>query len=198
MQDRDRKRIGSNGWLSFLEGNNPDYPEQSLRQDLEHVRSQVENVRNDPTTPDTRLTDDSMRFNPASVRSLVEQMVGGLIGGKNRLVLHCRLRYFDPENNRAGLPQGVSALIDRMTGDRVSVTLVNTDPINTRSVVVQAGGYGEHHFVSVQSDGQPEEILSLNAQDFTVRLAPGAGRRMTLKMKRFVHQPRLAFPWNAR
>ena len=26
MQDRDRKRIGSNGWLSFLEGNNPDYP----------------------------------------------------------------------------------------------------------------------------------------------------------------------------
>ena len=198
MQDRDRKRIGSNGWLSFLEGNNPDYPEQSLRQDLEHVRSQVENVRNDPTTPDTRLTDDSMRFNPASVRSLVEQMVGGLIGGKNRLVLHCRLRYFDPENNRAGLPQGVSALIDRMTGDRVSVTLVNTDPINTRSVVVQAGGYGEHHFVSVQSDGQPEETLSLNAQDFTVRLAPGAGRRMTLKMKRFVHQPRLAFPWNAR
>ena len=108
-----------------------------------------------------------MRFNPASVRSLVEQMVGGLIGGKNRLVLHCRLRYFDPENNRAGLPQGVSALIDRMTGDRVSVTLVNTDPINTRSVVVQAGGYGEHHFVSVQSDGQPEETLSLNAQDFT-------------------------------
>jgi hypothetical protein len=46
-----------------------------------------------------------MRYNPCSVQSLVELAMGGLIGGKNRLVLHTRLRYFDAEARRAGLPE---------------------------------------------------------------------------------------------
>ena len=36
---------------------------------------------------------------------------------------------------------------------------------------------------------------SVNARSFDVRLAPGAGARLTLRMKRYANQPTLALPW---
>ena len=32
---------------------------------------------------------------------------------------------------------------------------------------------------------------------FGVRLAPGAGARLTLRMRRYANPPTLAFPWDA-
>jgi hypothetical protein len=32
---------------------------------------------------------------------------------------------------------------------------------------------------------------------FKVRLAAGAGARLTLRMRRYANQPQLAFPWDA-
>ncbi|HEX8712578.1 MAG TPA: hypothetical protein VF730_11940, partial [Terracidiphilus sp.] len=43
-----------------------------------HVRKSVESIRADTTTPDTRLADTVMDFNPASVTALVQLMEGGL------------------------------------------------------------------------------------------------------------------------
>ena len=43
-----------------------------------------------------------------------------------------------------------AALIDEMTADRVSVTLVNIDQLEPRTVVVQGGAYAEHQFTSVK------------------------------------------------
>jgi hypothetical protein len=37
---------------------------------------------------------------------------------------------------------------------------------------------------------------SINARDFTVRLAPGAGATLTLAMKRYANQPTAKFPWD--
>ncbi|HUG93878.1 MAG TPA: hypothetical protein VML55_23820, partial [Planctomycetaceae bacterium] len=142
----DRGRVPPNPWLDFLEGENPAFPEEALRRDLDRVRRQVEGFQTDSSTPDTRLADDSMRFNPASVASLVEQMMGGLIGGKNTLILHARLRYFDPQRRRAGLPEDVAALVEEMSGDHVTVTLVNVNQVSPRAVTIQAGAYAEHRF----------------------------------------------------
>ncbi|MDP6719920.1 MAG: hypothetical protein QGF59_14765, partial [Pirellulaceae bacterium] len=111
----------------------------------------------------------------------------------NGLILHCRLRYFDPAERRAGVPEGVAALIGRMTDDEVVVTLVNTNQLDSRTVVVQAGGYAEHQFISIANGGSKAEI---NASRFSVRLAPGSGSRLTLKMKRYVNQPTMTFPWD--
>ena len=134
-----------------------------------------------------------MRFNPASVRSLTELMLGGLYPGKNGLILHCRLRYFDPDARRAGVPQDVAALITKMTDDEVVVTLVNTNQLDPRTVVVQAGGYAEHQFASVTHNGR---TTAIDAQHFSVRLGPGCGSQLTLKMKRYVNQPTMTFPWD--
>src|SRR5207244_8691858 len=124
MAAADRQRLGGSAWFDYLEGKNPAYPEQRLRGDLERIRQRVAGMRRDSTTPDTRLADDPLRFNPASVDSLIELALGGLPPKNRGKLLLCRLRYFDPAARRAGLPPDVAALIDKMTSDETSVTLV--------------------------------------------------------------------------
>jgi len=188
----DRKRIVANAWLDYLEGKNPSYAEGYLRNDLDRIRKRVDGMRKDTTTPDTRLADDPLPFNPASVDSMIELAMGGLAPKNRGKLLFCQLRYFDPARRRAGLPEGVAALIDKITPDGVEVTLVNTSPVDERTVVVQAGGYAEHQFVEGTVNSRS---LAVNGPHLSVRLEPGCGARFALKMRRFVNPPTLAMPW---
>ncbi len=192
MRDDDLERMGENGWVQFLEGDDDGYPARRLRADLARVRDRVRGMRRDRTTPDTRLSDDPMKYNPASVSSLIELALGGIHPGHRGAPLHCRLRYFDPVRRRAGLPQDVAALVTRLTADAVDVTLVNVSQVEERTLVVQAGGYAEHRFTRVTLDGM---ITPLDRSDLEIRLAPGAGATLELRMKRHVERPRLGFPW---
>jgi hypothetical protein len=203
MKPQDRARCEETPWYSFLEGRNPDFPVKALQSSLSHIRKCGESIRADRTTPDTRLADTVMDFNPASVAALTQLMEGGLYiqhpgwartsPAQGGALLHCRLRYFDPARQRAGIPKDVAALIDAMTDDSVTVRLVNVNPSDPRLVTVQAGAYGEHQVTSV-SDGDRTQLV--NDRSFTVRLAPSAGAKLTVKMKRFANRPTLAFPWD--
>lgn len=203
MNPSDRARAEETPWYSFLEGKNSNYPVKALQGSLTHIRKCGESIRADRTTPDTRLADTVMDFNPASVTALTQLMEAGLYiqhpgwaptspaqGGS---LLHCRLRYFDPARQRAGIPEDVAALIDTMTDDSVTVKLVNVNPTEPRLVTIQAGAYGEHNVISV-SNG--ERTLQVSGRSFEVRMAPGAGARLTVKMKRFANKPTLNFPWD--
>ena len=193
MKASDRRKVAGNAWLEYLDGGNSDYPETALRRDFANIRRRLEGMRNDPTSPDTRLADDPMAFNPASVLSLTQLMLGGIDPGRWGSVLHCRVRYFDPVRRRAGIPEDVAALVEKLTADSVTLTLVNTNQLAPRTVIVQAGGYAEHQFASVTVDGA---WTSLDDSIFRVRLAPGAGRRLVIGMKRHVNAPTLSFPWS--
>ena len=195
MKAADRDRVPPSPWLQFLSGDNPDFPETAMRQDLEQIRQCVVGMRQDQTTPDTRLADDPMKYNPARVSSLLKLMLGGIQPGRNASILHCRLRYFDPTNKRAGIPDGVAALIENMTDDSVTLTLVNTDQLSPKQVVLQGGGYAEHDILSVQTSTYNESVM---APHLTVILQPGAGKKLTLKMKRYANRPTMAFPWSGR
>jgi len=203
MKPSDRARAPDHPWVAWLEGRNPGWPETALRADLKRVADRARAQREDTTTPDTRLADAVLDVNPASVTALMHQMMGALhiarpawapssapAGGSP---LYARLRYFDPENRRAGVPPDVAALIDRMTADETAVTLVNLSPTQSRTVVVQGGGYGEHRIRSIAVDGVSTAV---DAATFTLRLAPGAGARLVLTMDRYVNQPTLKFPWD--
>jgi len=186
--------IGHRQWVHYLLGHDPNYPVRALLADFNRMRARVAKMRADTTTPDTRLADDPMRMNPASVASLVHLMTGGLHPGHQGNVWQCRLRYFDPVQRRAGVPQDVAALVDRLTDDDVGVTLVNVHPLESRTVTVQAGGYGEHQFVSLHREGSPP--LQLDSGQIQIRLAPGAGSRLVFKMRRYANQPTMGLPWN--
>lgn len=193
MKPDDLAIVSDHPWLKYLAGKNPDYPEQALRGDLTRIGKQVQGMRNDTTTPDTRLADDPMAHNPASVVSMLELALGGLHPGRGGSALFCRLRYFDPEQRRAGFPDDVAALIHELTPARVSVTLVNVNQLEARRVVVQGGGYAEHRFTSVQLG---DSTQPLDSSHVTVQLAPGSGARLSFTMERYAGTPTMAFPWD--
>ena len=149
--------------------------------------------RADTTTPDTRLADDPMKFNPASVGSLIQLMLGGIHPGHRGQVLHARVRYFDPVARRAGVPRGVDALVEALDDTSVTLSLVNTDQLNPRTVLIQAGGYAEHQFTGLKHGTLDSP---LDADTLSVRLAPGAGGRLRLAMERYTNRPSMRFPWD--
>ena len=128
MNREHRDLLAGDPWIQYLEGSNPDFPEQALLADFDRLRHNLEVMRADTATPDTRLSDDMNHINPAVTENLNRLMLGGLPTGRTGGPLHCRLRYFDPDNRRAGIPADVAALVEKLTADAVTVTLVNTGP----------------------------------------------------------------------
>lgn len=194
MSDTDRQRLPETGWLAYLSGKAPRFAEESLQRDFATIRDKVTAIREDTTTPDTRLADDPLNKNPATIQTLNQLMCGGAHPGRRGTVLHARLRYFDPISRRAGLPSDVGALIDTMTSDSTVVSLVNVNQIEPRTVVIQAGAYGEHQFKNVSVDGAKATPMDSNA--LTVHLQPGTGTRISLTTKRYANQPTLSLPWD--
>jgi hypothetical protein len=193
MREEDRRRAGDSGWLSFLAGGNPGYPEAALRGEFATLRRKVAAMRLDTTTPDTRLADDPMAYNPATVGALVQLMLGGLPPKHQGEILHARLRYFDPVRRRPGLPEDVAALVESLTDNTTSLVLVNLNQSDSQDVIVQGGAYGEHVCEAVSIEGQR---LAVHDSRFRVRLAAGAGGRLAITMKRNTGTPTLAQPWD--
>ena len=211
-------------WVRYLEGEDPGYPEAALRADLETLRRKVEGMRADHRSPDMSMSDDMNRFNPATTGALIQLMLGGIPTGRDVHTLFAQVRYFDPVRRRAGLPEQVGALVERMTPDGVVLQLVNLDPVDEKVVVVQGGAYAEHQITRVRAEPAPGEPaadsndlllgrplgghrmrpspppaapteLAVDGPHVTVCLAPGAGTRLTLGLKRYANQPTFAFPW---
>jgi hypothetical protein len=192
MDRKDLERIPPTGWLGYIEGKQPDYPARALREDLGRVRRKVEQIRTDETSPDTRLADYLLDLNPVATDALANLTTGAFFGGRI-WVLHARFRYFDPVRRRAGLPEDVGALVEKLAADSATLTLVNINAVEPRDVIVQAGGYGEHQFETAAAEGTSAAI---NGPLVNVRLAPGSGARIEFRMARYKNAPTLAHPWD--
>jgi hypothetical protein len=193
MRPDDRARVGRDPWLAFLEGKNPDYPEMTLRREIESIPRKLAAMRADQTPADKRLADNMLDYNPAATDALVRLMFGALVPGREGGLLNARLRYFDPARRRAGVPEDVAALVSELGDRHTVVTLVNLSATDSRAVVVQAGAYAEHQFESVEWNGRTRP---LDASHFTVQLAPGAGATLTLATRRYANRPTVTFPWD--
>ena len=197
LQPGDLDRLPKRGWIGFLTAGDAAYPAMAFQQGMEEIRRAATRLRADTSTPD--FPPHSTRgsaSNPVSTTALINLTLGGNDpngSGHGPLPLHTQLRHFDPERRRAGLPLDVAALVERIRPEGVVLTLVNTSPIDFRTVTVQAGGYGEHQFTNVTIG---DRTFPVDAPYFSVRLAPGAGETLTIGMQRYAHQPTLAFPWD--
>jgi hypothetical protein len=180
-------------WVQYLDGKNDSFPVAALTADLEALRHKMELTEADDRSPDMSMSDDMNRMNPATTGALTQLMLGGMPTGRDVHVLHCQLRYFDPARRRAGLPEDVAALVDRIADGEVGVTLVNLSPVHERTVTVQGGAHAEHQILSVKGASGSE--TPVDATSFVVRLAPGSGERLTIALRRYANQPTMAFPW---
>jgi hypothetical protein len=189
----DLARVGANGWIGFLQGKDPAYPEHALERDLDAIQRRVTALRRDTTPPEKRLADNMLDYNPAATESMVQLMWGALLPGREGGLLNARVRYFDPERRRAGLPEDVAALVSELSDARATVTLVNLHSSRRRTVIVQGGGYGEHQLVGVTSGGR---TTAIDSPLLTVQLEPGCGQKLVLEMKRYANTPTVRHPWN--
>jgi hypothetical protein len=184
---------GTNGWLGFLHGENPAWPEQALERDLKLVQQRLDTFRRDTTPPERRLADNMLDYNPATTDSLVQLMWGALLPGREGGLLNARLRYFDPDRKRAGVPDDVAALVSQFSDTTTVVTLINLNPSQRRTVIVQGGGYGEHQLVRVTAGGT---TTAIDAPILTVHLDPGCGQKLMLETRRYANVPTVAHPWD--
>jgi hypothetical protein len=192
MNPADLQYLGSDPWLQYLQGKNAGHPMKALSADFERLRRRVAAMRQDDSTPDTRASDGAQRLSPIATDTLVNLMLGGNDPGTSGNVLHSRLRYFDPRQRRAGLPEDVAALVEKIGKDDVTVTLVNTSPVHPREVVVQLGAFAEHQGVAVLANGKRTD---LDGSSFNVHLAPGSGDRLVITMKRYANPPTADWPF---
>ncbi|MEX2572061.1 MAG: hypothetical protein WD737_12240 [Gemmatimonadota bacterium] len=173
-------------WLDYLDGALPDYPLIALQEALGEVRQTAQRLR----------ASGNLTANPVSTTALLNLTMGASDPGGSThgpLPVHAQVRHFDPARQRAGLPEDVAALVERVGPQSVTLTLVNVSPFDERLVTVQMGAYGEHHARSVTVGDQ---AVPVDARDFDVHLAPGAGATLTIDFQRYAHQPTLDFPWD--
>ena len=108
-------------------------------------------------------------------------------------LLNARLRYFDPDRKRAGVPPDVAALVSEMSDTQTVVTLVNLHKTEARTLIVQGGAYGEHQLESVTAG---DKTTKVGSPVVTVRLDPGCGQRLTLQVRRYANRPTVLHPWD--
>ena len=192
QRPQDLERVGGGGWLGYLKGQNPSFPEDALQRELAQMRQRVATLRKDTTPPEKRLADNMLNINPAATDSMVQLMWGALVPGREGGLLNARFRYFDPVRKRAGVPEDVAALVSELSDTRATVTLVNLNPSQPRTVIVQGGGYGEHQLLSVTSDGITTPI---GGPLVSVQLDPGSGQKLVFEMKRYANTPTILHPW---
>jgi hypothetical protein len=193
MDRRDLERVPLAGFIGYLEGKDADYPAKALQRDFAELRRNMEEIDSDETTADTRLADYLLEMNPAVTDALANLTMGAYFSRGKIWTLHARFRYFDPVAQRAGLPADVGALVEKLADKSATLTLVNTNPIDARTVTVQAGGYGEHRFDAVTVNGRK---MTVNGPVLTVKLEPGSGARLEFEMTRYQNPLTLTQPWN--
>jgi hypothetical protein len=187
-------------WYSFIKGRMSDYPERILRNNIEAVEFQIKRFRSAEWNPYTMdhyreamSIHDWQILQPAILEALVHLTLGGPMPAYHGGHLHVALRYFDPAKARPGLPQEVSALVEKITADSVEVTLVNTSHFVTRSTILQAGAFAEHQIISASING--ESTLEVNGAHLEIELAPKASAKITLTVARFANDPTYAWPF---
>ena len=202
-------------WLRFLQGDNPTYPEAILQASYNMVCWRLASIREDQADLTKVHIHHWQEHNPVVTEALVQLTLGAPQIIYNGGLLHCRVRYFDTDKQRPGLPQDVAALIETLESDRTVLRLVNLNPLAARSVIIQAGGFGEHTFTQVHYDGLKSEYpgsarryapppletkqhtLAVHEPLLQVQLPPATEITLTLEMAHFVNQPSYKTPWSS-
>ena len=194
-------------WLRYLAGAAPGYPEQMLSASYGEVARRLELIRADDEAATHSDVHRWQHTNPVSTEALVQQMLGAPQTIYNGGLLHCRLRYFDRDRSRPGLPPDVGALVEVLEAERTVVTLVNLNPSAERRLTIRAGAFGEHRFRGASwqrrlsdypgdaADYAAEPLATtlerreVNAADVPVDLPPATCIRLELDTERHANKP---------
>jgi hypothetical protein len=184
-------------WAAYLGGEYPGYPAEILSHAHEQAYERLARIRED----DPEFVPEGDEYlnlrSPVDVEGLVQCTLGGPMTLYNGGLLQGRVRHFDPDRGRPGLPEDVAALVSGLDADATELELVNLGA-ESRTVAVQAGVYGEHQFETVTYTAPGDERHGVEVGDRAVEVTLPAGTRTTLAMetRRHVNEPGYAPPWD--
>ncbi len=202
-------------WLCFLNGENPTYPEAILSESYFKVARRLEMIRQDDSDLKQVSIHHWQELNPVTTEALIQLTLGAPQIIYNGGLLMCQVRYFDTQRQRPGLPEDVATLVEKIEIDHIIVQLVNLSVFEARDVLIQAGAFGEHQFISATylqrtSDypglqgsagyAAPElqtedHTITINDHLLRVQLPPATEIRLRLEVKRFFNTPSYRLPW---
>jgi len=201
-------------WYEFITGNLPDYPVQVLSANKRLLDQQLARLRSDHGNPRVwdsveQINDfpDSLsmqvdgyaihawqEFNPLYFESLVQLQWGAPMHISHGGFQFASVRYFNPETKSPGLPMGVSALVSHVDQTGMSLTLANVGSELTH-VILQAGAFGEHTFVSAfQNQGQE---ISVDGPWCEIEVPGESSVSLDLKISRHSRVPSYATPFES-
>ncbi len=202
---RNQHRHNEPPHLLYLAGQNPEWPENVLRAEYRLVQRALDRIRSGDFRHKWRSQTVATQ-NPVFTNGLAQMTTGAPHPSFNGGLLRARVRYFNPDRLRPGLPPDVAALVEKLTADRVVLRLVNLSAMYPRKLIIQAGAFGEHSFTEARILGWSAEEsppqsgraqpVSIGGKHFIVQLPPATGIRLDLGTRRFVNQPTYAFPWH--
>ena len=198
-------------WVRFLAGANPDYPQRILHGTHQIAGRRLAQIREDTSAGTRHHVHHWQWANPVSSEALVQLTLGAPQQIYNGGLLHARLRYFDAQRRRPGLPEDVGALVEKLERDRTVVRLVNLNLSQGRRLVLQAGTYGEHRFGTARfrarvsdwpgglsgyagTSAAPaveteERRVEVDSRHLWVELPPGMELVLELGTERYVNEP---------
>ena len=206
-QDLPLPRCGKAGsfyihdWFEYILGRNPGFPARALEITYAEMRRRLDRIDSetlDWTTwrerPDWQDVHHWQEINPVIPEGLLQMAMGTPTAVYHGGMLHAAVRYFDPATRRPGLPPCVAALADAVETDSIHVQLVNTDVLQTREVLLQAGACAEHEFTEVSRDETELAPTRIDDRHLRVIIGPAAQARLRIGLKRLAHQPTYARP----
>lgn len=192
------KSGGDWAFFHYHDGKFPEWPERVMESELTQAQEALARVKSEARPTEQIISDNTGIPNPVSTESLTQVMFGAPGTVYNGGMLRATVRYFDRDSKRAGLPDEVSALVDKIGPHEVGLQLVNLGH-SLRHVVVQAGAFGEHQFTGIRyQDGDGEKYVSINSKHLEVTLPPTTTIRLQCDLNRFVNSPNYSFPATAR
>jgi hypothetical protein len=196
-------------WLSYLAGENPDYPERALSMALGQVARRVALMETEHPDPAAVHIHFWQRVQPV-VTEVLSQLISGapqvLYNGGLPLVA---VSYEDVDLARPGLPQDVAALVSSIDGDELAIELVNLSNRETRRVRLRPGRFGERDIRAARWTGErtpefpgspvaytsvPGETITVeanvDAEDLVVELPPAHRADLVLTITEAIRPPR--------
>jgi hypothetical protein len=202
-------------WFTYLIGDNPDYPEKILAAAQAQVRHRLARMQ---AYRDVEVSEADIHLwqqcNPVVTEALVQLTWGGPQVIYNGGLQQARVRYYDVDRRRPGLPASVAALVSAIDPAGTVIDLVNLDPGHDRTVVVQAGAFAEHTIQAVRYTACPDRAWLGSLHDYghsepavtqyhadvrrpwlTVRLPASTRIRLTLTLALRTRTPSYATPF---
>jgi hypothetical protein len=177
-------------WYCYLRGENDAYPRQILDIQWMEVARRMQKIREDDGDPEQWDVHHWQELNPVHTEALLQLTCGGPQIIYHGGLLHVRLRYFDADARRPGLPPDVGVLVHDLQADSATATLANISSLHTRRVIIQAGAFAEHSFIEITDmTSDPPVIVAVKKPHITVVLPPSTSIKLRFGMLRYANRP---------